>query len=159
MTLYPTHYPLQCITTGLKKYKLNADYQLLQIKEKEISEVIEKIKKKEIKGVNVTLPYKRAVIPFLSKTVNDAKETHSVNTIMLNNESVVGENTDVFGFQAAYLKSFSIEEKKNKKVLILGAGGVAPSIILALLKSNISLITLSNRTFEKSFSLKKNLKT
>ena len=142
-----------------KKYKLNADYQLLQIKEKEISEVIEKIKKKEIKGVNVTLPYKRAVIPFLSKTVNDASETHSVNTIMLNNESVVGENTDVFGFQAAYLKSFSIEEKKNKKVLILGAGGVAPSIILALLKSNIYLITLSNRTFEKALFLQKNLKT
>ncbi len=141
-----------------KKYKLNADYQLLQIKEKEISEVIEKIKKKEIKGVNVTLPYKRAVIPFLSKTVNDASETHSVNTIMLNNESVVGENTDVFGFQAAYLKSFSIEEKKNKKVLILGAGGVAPSIILALLKSNISLITLSNRTFEKSLFLQKKFK-
>ena len=141
-----------------KKYKLNADYQLLQIKEKEISEVIEKIKKKEINGVNVTLPYKRAIIPFLSKTVNDASETHSVNTIMLNNESVVGENTDVFGFQAAYLKSFSIEEKKNKKVLILGAGGVAPSIILALLKSNISLITLSNRTFEKSLFLQKKFK-
>ena len=141
-----------------KKYKLNADYQLLQIKEKEISGVIEKIKKKEINGVNVTLPYKRAIIPFLSKTVNDASETHSVNTIMLNNESVVGENTDVFGFQAAYLKSFSIEEKKNKKVLILGAGGVAPSIILALLKSNISLITLSNRTFEKSLFLQKKFK-
>ena len=45
-------------------------------------------------------------------------------------ENLIGENTDVFGFQAAYLKSLSSQEKRNKRVLILGAGGVAPSIIL-----------------------------
>jgi len=71
---------------------------------------------------------------------------------------LIGENTDVFGFQAAYLKSIPNQEKKNKKVLILGAGGVAPSIILALLKSNILNISLSNRTYEKSLFLKKNFK-
>ncbi len=142
-----------------KKYNINAEYKLLHIKEKEIGGVIEKIKNKEYEGINVTLPYKRSIIPFLSRTVNDANETHSVNTILLNNNSVVGENTDVFGFQAAYLKSFSIDEKKNKRVLVLGAGGVAPSIILALQKSNISLISLSNRTYDKSLFLKKKFKS
>ncbi len=138
------------------KYNINAEYELLEIEEKEIENVINKIKDKEIKGINVTLPYKKSVIPFLNKTINDANETHSVNTIMLDeNHNLIGENTDVFGFQAAYLKSIPNQEKKNKKVLILGAGGVAPSIILALLKSNIFNISISNRTYEKSLFLKK----
>ena len=139
-----------------KKYQIDAEYSLLNIQPDEIEKTIDKVKKKEIKGINVTLPYKRSVIPFLSKTVNDATQTHSVNTILLDeNESIIGENTDVFGFQAAYLKSISEIEKKNKKALILGAGGVAPSIILALIKSNFNKISLSNRTYEKSLFLKK----
>tara|TARA_E500000178_G_scaffold325004_1_gene351985 strand:+ start:1700 stop:2530 length:831 start_codon:yes stop_codon:yes gene_type:complete len=142
-----------------KKYNINAEYELLNTLESDIQKVINKIKDKEIKGINVTLPYKKSVIPFLSKTINDANETHSVNTIMLDeNDNLVGENTDVFGFQAAYLKSIPNQEKKNKKALILGAGGVAPSIILALLKSNILDISLTNRTYEKSLFLKKNFK-
>ncbi|MDC3152135.1 shikimate dehydrogenase [Pelagibacteraceae bacterium] len=142
-----------------KKYNINAEYELLNINESEIKNVIYKIKEKEIKGINVTLPYKKSVIPFLNKTINDANETHSVNTIMLDiNGNLVGENTDVFGFQAAYLKSIPNHDKKNKRVLILGAGGVAPSIILALLKSNIMNISLSNRTHERSLFLKKNFK-
>ena len=142
-----------------KKYKINAEYELLEIDKNDIQNVINKIKNKEIKGINVTLPYKNLIIPFLNKTINDANETHSVNTVMLdNNNNLIGENTDVFGFQAAYLKSIPNQANNNKKVLILGAGGVAPSIILALLKSNIRDISLSNRTFEKSLFLKKKFK-
>ncbi len=139
------------------KYNINAEYELLNINKNEIQNVINKIKDKEIKGINVTLPYKKSVIPFLNKTINDANKTHSVNTIMLDeNNDLIGENTDVFGFQAAYLKSIPNQEKKNKKILILGGGGVAPSIILALLKSNLLDISLTNRTYEKSLFLKKN---
>ncbi len=142
------------------KYKINAEYKLLDIKEDEIKNVINKIKDKEIKGINVTLPYKKLVIPFLNKIVNDARESRSVNTIMLDeNDNLIGENTDVFGFQAAYLKSIPNHENKNKKALILGAGGVAPSIILALLKSNILDISITNRTYEKCIFLKKNFKS
>ena len=141
-----------------KKYKINAEYELLEIDKGEIQSVINKIKNKEIRGINVTLPYKNFIIPFLTKTINDANETHSVNTVMLDdNNNLIGENTDVFGFQAAYLKSLP-DQTLNKKVLVLGAGGVAPSIILALLKSNINDISLSNRTFEKSLFLKKKFK-
>ena len=142
-----------------KKYNIDAEYELLDIDKSEIQNVIDKIKNKEIKGINVTLPYKKSVIPFLSKTINDANETHSVNTVMLDQKNnLIGENTDVFGFQAAYLKSIPNQEKKNKKALILGAGGVAPSIILALLKSNILDISVTNRTYEKSLFLKNNFK-
>ncbi len=142
------------------KYNIDAEYELLNVTENQVQDVINKIKDKEIKGINVTLPYKKFVIPYLNRTINDAKETHSVNTVMLDDKGdLIGENTDVFGFQAAYLKSIPNQEKKGKKALILGAGGVAPSIILALLKSNIQNISLVNRTFEKSLFLKKNFKS
>ena len=143
-----------------KKYNIQAEYELLNVKENEIESIIKKIKSGDIKGINVTLPYKRSIIPLLSKTVNDAKETYSVNTVMLDeNNDVTGENTDVYGFQAAYLKSIINDEKKNKKALILGAGGVSPSIILALMKSNITDISLSNRTYDKSLFLKNKFKS
>ena len=142
------------------KYKINAEYELLKIDDNEIKSVMDKIKNKEFKGVNVTLPYKKMVIPFLNRTINDANETHSVNTIMLDmDNSLIGENTDVVGFQAAYLKSIPNQEKKSKRALIFGAGGVAPSIILALIKSNISDISIANRTYEKSLFLKNNFKS
>ena len=98
-----------------KKYNIEAEYELLNIEENKVKDVIESVKEKKIKGINVTLPYKRFVIPFLSKTVNDANETHSVNTVLLDdNSNLIGENTDVFGFQAAYLKSLPDSEKKQK---------------------------------------------
>ncbi len=139
-----------------KKYEINAQYNLFNIQEDEIKNTISKIKNKEIQGINVTLPYKKSVIPYLSKTINDAKDTHSVNTIFLDKEeNLIGENTDVFGFQAGYLEALSDEAKKNKKALVIGAGGVAPSIILALNKSSINNVSLVNRTYEKSLFLKR----
>ena len=139
-----------------KKYKIEAAYNLLEIEESEIPRVIERIKKKELSGINVTLPYKQKVIQYLNKVVNDAKDSHSVNTIFLDHhDNVVGENTDVFGFQAGYLKEIVDPIKKNQEALILGAGGVSSSIILALKKSSIHNITLTNRTYEKSLFIKK----
>jgi len=138
-----------------KKYNIKAKYESIEIEQNEIKEVIEKIKKKEISGINITLPYKQVIIQYLDKIINDAKETHSVNTVYLdNNGALVGENTDVYGLQAAYLNRINLQKKINS-ALILGAGGVAPSIIYALIKSNLKKITITNRTYEKSIFLKK----
>ena len=143
----------------LKANNINAIYDKIKLDDNQIEKFIQDIKKQKIIGCNVTVPFKKSVIPFLNKIINDANETHSVNTVMLDrNDNLIGENTDVFGFQAAYLKSIPNREKKNKKALILGAGGVAPSIILALIKSNILNIYLTNRTHEKSLFLKKKFK-
>ncbi len=139
-----------------KKYKINAEYKTIKADKKNIPEVIKKIREKEISGINITLPFKQLVIPFLDKLVNYAKETNSVNTVYLNSENlVVGDNTDVFGIQAGYFNQIINEKAIKPKTLILGAGGVAPSVILALNKSNIDNICLINRTFEKSIFLKK----
>ena len=140
-------------THWFKKYKLSAEYLTIEIDENDIGKVINDVRKGTFSGLNVTLPYKQKVIQHLDILINEAKETNSVNTIYLNNAGqVVGDNTDVFGLQAGYLKEIN---SANKKALILGAGGVSPSVIFALIKSNFSQIFLTNRTFEKSVFLKK----
>ena len=137
-----------------EKYKIEANYVLLGLEEDGLEEAISKIKSKELSGINVTLPYKQKVIKFVDRLVNDAHLTNSVNTIFLDDSNVVvGENTDVFGMQAAYLKE--IENSESKRALVIGAGGVSPSIILSLQKSKIKDITIVNRTYDKSLFLKK----
>jgi len=137
-----------------KKYNIKADYSLLDATEENLQHVIKKIKNKELSGINVTLPYKQKVIPFIDKLVNDAQHTNSVNTIFLNDDNIViGENTDVFGLQAAYLKEIS--NAGNKKALVIGAGGVSSSVIFSLEKSKVRDISIINRTYEKSLFLKK----
>ena len=77
-----------------------------------------------------------------------------MNTIHLDTRGkLVGENTDVYGIQAAYLKQ--IPNINNKNAIIIGGGGVAPSVIFSLLKSKIKNIFIANRTYEKSVFLKK----
>ena len=139
-----------------KKYNVSANYSLLEITPDEIEETIKRIKKKELQGINVTVPYKQAVIPFLDLLVGDAKETLSVNTIMLNEEGkIVGDNTDVYGFEQGFISKLKNQNLEQSKVLILGAGGVTSSVIYALSKKRIKQIFVSNRTLKKAEEIKK----
>ena len=137
-----------------RKYKINAEYSLLSVSQKDLTEVIKKVRDKHLDGINITLPYKQKIIPLIDQLINDAKYTNSVNTVYLDESNcVVGENTDVFGLQAAYLKE--IANIENKKALVIGAGGVSPSVIFSLIKSKVKNISIVNRTHDKSIFLKK----
>ena len=139
-----------------KKYNVSANYSLLEITPDEIEETIKRIKKKELQGINVTVPYKQAVIPFLDLLVGDAKETLSVNTVMLNEEGkIVGDNTDVYGLEQGFISKLKNQNLEQSKVLILGAGGVTSSVIYALSKKGIKQIFVSNRTLKKAEEIKK----
>ena len=136
------------------KYNINANYSLLKVNEENLADVIKKIRNKELNGINITLPYKQKIIPFVDQLVNDAKYTHSVNTILLDKtNTLIGENTDVYGLQAGYLKKIANADKK--KTLVIGAGGVSPSVIFSLQKSKINNIAIINRSHDKSIFLKK----
>jgi shikimate dehydrogenase len=139
-----------------KKKKIFANYSLLEIELNDIEKIIKKIKNKELQGINVTVPYKQAVIPFLDLIINDAKETLSVNTVSLNEDGkVVGNNTDVYGLEHGFINKLNNQNLKQNKVLILGAGGVTPSVIYALIKKGIKKIFIGNRTLKKTEDLKK----
>ena len=135
----------------LKENHIDATYDKIKLEVHEIKNFIQEIKEQRIAGCNVTVPFKKTVIPFLDKLSPEAEQTQSVNTITYDNGDLVGHNTDIAGFDAAIKKlNFSI---KGKKVLILGAGGVVPSIILALKNMHVQEIIISNRTKEKAENL------
>ena len=131
---------------------IKAVYDKKQLNESDIKEIIFELRKEKINGINVTVPFKQSVIPFIDELSSEAKESQSVNTIYKENNKILGHNTDINGFELAVRKkSFDI---KDKKVFILGAGGVVSSIILALKKMKAAEIILSNRTKEKAERLK-----
>ncbi len=136
----------------LKENNINALYDKIKLDEDDLENFIKGIKQQKITGCNVTVPFKQAVIPFLDKLSPEALQTQSVNTIIFNDGNLVGHNTDISGFTKA-IQSLGFN-LRGKKVLILGAGGVVPSIILSLNKMGVSEIIVSNRTRQKAENLK-----
>ena len=136
----------------IKNNKINGIYEKKKLNDSDLKNLILDLKQKKIDGINVTVPFKKAVIPFLDKLSHESEKTQSVNTIYLDNNETTGHNTDIEGFELSIKDiNFNITEKK---VLILGAGGVVPSLIFALNKKKVSKITVSNRTRKKAENLK-----
>ena len=136
-----------------KKNNIEAIYQKKQINENDLKGIIDEIRNDKIHGVNVTIPFKQLVIPLVDDLSFEAKESQSVNTICKEKNKIVGHNTDINGFELALRsRGFNI---KNKKIFILGAGGVVPSIILSLKKLDVRKIIITNRTKTKAENLKK----
>ena len=136
----------------IKKNNINAIYEKKQLTEIDLEEIISELREDKISGINVTIPFKVSIIPFIDELSLEAKEAYSVNTIYKENNKILGHNTDITGFELAIKKKNY--DVKGKKIFILGAGGVVSSIILALRKMKVAEITLSNRTKEKTERLK-----
>ena len=137
----------------IKKNNIDAVYGKEKLNDKDIKNIIDKVRNGEIEGLNVTVPFKKSVIPFLDQLSPLSKQTQSVNTVYKEDNKIIGHNTDIIGFELS-LKRINYNVK-NKTVFILGAGGVVPSIIVALKKMKVNKIILSNRTKEKAENLKK----
>tara|TARA_B100000989_G_scaffold89487_1_gene64745 strand:+ start:3359 stop:4150 length:792 start_codon:yes stop_codon:yes gene_type:complete len=137
----------------IKQNNIDAIYEKKKINYNELADIIFDVKQQIISGVNVTVPFKNKVIPYLDELSEESKITQSVNTIYLKDSKVIGYNTDIEGFVNAIKKmNFNFN---NKKIFILGAGGVVPSIVYASMKMGSSEIMISNRTEENAYKIKK----
>ena len=137
----------------IKENNIEALYEKRQTNKSDLEQIINEVRESKLNGINVTTPFKKLIIPFLDKLTFISEQTQSVNTIFKKDNKVIGDNTDVGGFEHS-LKNINYNVE-NKKIFILGAGGVVSSIILALKKNGVSKIYLSNRTKEKAEELKK----
>ena len=136
-----------------EKNNIDANYDRKKIDKSEIQEIISEIREDKLDGINVTVPFKSDVIPFLDTLSKESQITQSVNTIYKQDKKLIGHNTDIKGFELSLKETqFNLE---NKTIFILGAGGVVPSIIYALEKLGTSKIIVSNRTKQKTENLKK----
>ena len=137
-----------------KENKIEAIYEKQKPNLKEIEKIIQEVKDDRIYGMNVTVPFKQEVIKYLDKLSPLAKKTNSVNTILKIDGKTYGDNTDIIGFELSILDlKVSL---KNKTAIIFGAGGVVPSIVVALQNLGIREINITNRTSEKVKLIKSN---
>lgn len=130
-------------------------YVAFHVKRDKLKEAVEGIRALNIKGVNITVPHKETVIQYIDELSEEAKDIGAVNTI-LNKEGILkGFNTDVNGFILS-LKEEGISIK-NKKFLILGAGGASKAIVYGILKEG-GKVYIYNRTISKAIAIKEKFK-
>ena len=124
----------------------NCNYENFDLKN--IEAIKEVLTQQNICGLNVTIPYKREVIPFLDFLSTAASEMNAVNTLKFEkNGSISGHNTDVYGFEKSLLETVS---ELPKKALILGTGGASSAIAFVMKKLNIEFTFVSRQKSENS---------
>ena len=129
-------------TNLFNEKKIDASYQNLEF---ETVDQLEHFFKEEIfqfKGLNVTIPYKETVLPFLDKLTEEAQNIGAVNTIQIKNNKLIGHNTDAFGFHQS-IKPFLTN--RHDKALILGTGGASKAISFALKKMDFEVKFVSRK--------------
>ena len=110
---------------------------------------VAKLRTEEYLGANVTVPHKERVRPYLDRLDASAQAVGAVNTIVRDENSLVGHNTDVYGFIRS-LKETTEFEPRGQRVLLLGAGGAARAAAFALAGEKIAELTIANRTHDRA---------
>jgi shikimate dehydrogenase len=130
---------------ALNYCRIEALYSAWEVAPKDLGEFVESIRVSNILGVNVTVPHKETIIPHLDQLDDWAKAAGAVNTVVSKQGTLIGYNTDGYGFLRA-LKEVAHFEPQGRRVLILGAGGASRAAVLALVREGVGQITVANRT-------------
>ena len=147
-----------------QQFNEKIDYNKYHIKADNLKQFIIDFHSGGGRGLNITLPHKMSAMNSVSVLSPNAIQAKAINTIYFNGNEIIGDNTDGIGLIADLRNNFQVEIK-NKKILILGAGGAVRGIIGSLIKENPSHIEIANRTIShaekisKDFSNEASIKT
>ncbi len=144
-------------TAALQSCGLEGDYSLFPIHpddKQSLKDLLFRVRSGEIHGLNVTIPHKQNVIPFLDELTPTAKSIGAVNTIYLHNNRLIGDNTDAQGFLLDLKKFLTTETQRHGDLnaLVLGAGGSARAVVYALVNDGWD-VTIAARRMEQSQEL------
>jgi len=139
---------------ALRAKKIPITYSKILLEEKGLKNFFKQILRENYRGLNVTVPFKEKVIPYLDEISEQAQLIGAVNTILIKNGKLLGFNTDGAGYLASLRKEKRFDPRR-KKIVILGAGGACRAILVALAQAGASQITLVNRSPEKAKVLQK----
>jgi len=134
---------------ALDHCSIDATYRATEVSPDQVGDFVKNLRRPEVLGINVTVPHKEAVIPYLDEVDEFATEAGAVNTIVNRDGRLTGHNTDGYGFLRA-LQDGGGFQPQGRKVLILGAGGAARGVVLALVREGISQLLVSNRTLARA---------
>ncbi len=132
--------------TALTTAGLNGVYQLIPIPQVEdLPPVLEQIRRGELDGINITIPYKQTILPLLDGLTASAQAIGAVNTVYCKEGRLIGENTDAPGFWLDVVRHVAESEVPNQKVLVLGAGGAARAVAFALAEQGWQVTVVARR--------------
>ncbi len=137
-------------TKMFELYSINAVYVAFEVND--IKSAVKGLRALNIKGVNVTVPYKEDIVGFMDEIDEDAKRLKAVNTVKNVSGKLIGYNTDYLGFTDMFKKGIKNHNVKN--IVVVGAGGAARAVVYALYKMNIKSIYILNRTPKHAIELK-----
>ena len=137
---------------ALDYYHLDIEYQAWEVAPEGLAGALEKLRRPENLGANVTIPYKEKALPFLDRLEGQAREIGAVNTIAKEKGALVGYNTDGPAFLKALREKGGLEPRGQDAVL-LGAGGAARALAFSLLRAGIRSLTIYNRGLERARKL------
>jgi shikimate dehydrogenase len=138
----------QFFTEKFQREQIEATYENFELPSIEgFENLVNEIK---ISGLNVTIPYKEAIIPFLDELTQEAREIGAVNTIIFKDDKYIGANTDAFGFHQM-IKPFLLNT--HQKALILGNGGASKSVRYVLKKIGLDVLIAARNPKEGEFCL------
>ena len=135
------------------KHGIAGHYELIAIAPEELAEKIKKAKASGLRGFNVTVPHKEAIIPFLDTVDDTAHHIGAVNTAVRDGATWRGTNTDAYGFITHLKETLGELTPYIKKVVLLGAGGAARAAIVALQGAGAKQIVITNRTKQTADAL------
>jgi len=133
-------------------YAIDAVYVPFHVTADTLASAVASLKALDIKGVNITIPHKEAIIPLLDQVDPLAKQIGAVNTVVNNNGRLLGYNTDSSGFMRAATSDLGFSPQ-GKKVLLLGAGGACRAAVQALLAAEVEQIAVANRNLHRAADL------
>jgi len=148
----------QMHNAAIVERKLDYVYVPFHVRSGELREAIEGFKALNVLGVNVTIPHKQTVMPILDDVSHEATLIGAANTLLFCDGRVSGDNTDAQGFLRAMTEE-GIDIPVGGSAVVLGAGGAARAVVVALALSGLGLITVANRTGWKAIQFEKNLAT
>ena len=156
---YPVGHSLSPLMHNAAFRKLGLDYTYLafNVAPEDLAVAVKSIRALNLAGINVTIPHKETVIPFLDELSQEAKDIGAVNTIVPVNCQLIGDNTDGRGFIKSLVEENKIEPR-NKKVVLLGAGGAGRSISVSLVRNGIKNLWLHDLMTDKLGKLTSDLK-
>ena len=137
---------------GLDHLGIDATYEKWEVTPEGVGDFVNGLRAPGTLGINITVPHKQAVIPFLDEVDEWATAAGAVNTIVNRDGRLTGNNTDGPGFLRALLVETGYSPE-GTRALILGAGGAARGILLALVRGGVDSLVIANRTFERAETL------
>ena len=127
-------------------------YVPFHVRSDDVHAAIKGFKAINVRGINVTIPHKQRVIPFIDEISREADLIGAVNTLIFEEGKISGDNTDASGFLKA-MQETGVDVPQGGSAVVIGAGGSARAVVVALSLAGLGHIVIANRTVSKALAL------